>query len=64
VPLPVADRLTAALHRALSNETVRERYRSMGVDIMDMDRAAFAAYVHADYEKWRTIAREGNIAVE
>jgi hypothetical protein len=36
----------------------------MGVDIMDMSRTEFAAYVRADYQKWRTIAREGNIVVE
>ena len=64
LPAPVADKLTAALQRALSNETVRERYRSMGVDIMEMSRAEFSAYVRADYEKWRTIAREGHIEVE
>jgi tripartite-type tricarboxylate transporter receptor subunit TctC len=64
IPGPVADKLAGALHRALSNETVRERYRSMGVDIMDMSRAEFTAYVRADYEKWRAIAREGNIVVE
>jgi tripartite-type tricarboxylate transporter receptor subunit TctC len=63
-PAPVADKLTAALHRALANEAVRERYRSMGVDIMDMSRAEFSAYVRADYEKWRIIARDGNIVVE
>jgi tripartite-type tricarboxylate transporter receptor subunit TctC len=64
VPVAAADRLYAALRRALSNQTVRERYRSMGVDVMDMSRAEFAAYVRADFEKWRTIAREGNIVVE
>ncbi len=64
VPGPVADKLTGALRRALSDETVRERYRSMGVELMDMSRAEFAAYVRADYEKWRTIARESNIVVE
>ena len=64
IPGPVADKLAAALRRALSNETVRERYRSMGVDIMDMSRAEFEAYVRADYEKWRGIAREGHIVVE
>jgi hypothetical protein len=36
----------------------------MGVDIMDMSRAEFSTYVRADYEKWRTIAREGRIEVE
>src|SRR5262249_19049507 len=44
IPAPVADKLTAALRKALSNETVRERYRSMGVDVMDMSRAEFADY--------------------
>jgi tripartite-type tricarboxylate transporter receptor subunit TctC len=64
IPGPVADKLTGALRRALSDESVRERYRSMGVEIMDMSRAEFVAYVRADYEKWRTIARESNIVVE
>ncbi|HXZ54904.1 MAG TPA: tripartite tricarboxylate transporter substrate binding protein [Burkholderiales bacterium] len=64
VPAPVADRLTRALRQALSNENVRERYLSMGVEIMDMSREEFTEYVRADYEKWRTIAREGNIVVE
>jgi tripartite-type tricarboxylate transporter receptor subunit TctC len=64
IPGPIADKLAGALRRALSDGTVRERYRSMGVEIMDMSRAEFDAYVRADYEKWRTIAREGNIVVE
>jgi len=64
VPAPVVDKLAGALRRALADKTVREHYRSMGVEIMDMSRAEFAAYVGADYEKWRTIAREGNIVVE
>jgi tripartite-type tricarboxylate transporter receptor subunit TctC len=64
IPGPVADKLEGALRRAMSDKTVRERYHSMGVDIMDMSRAEFAAYVRADYEKWRAIAREGHIVVE
>jgi len=64
IPVAAADKLHGALRRALSNETVRERYRSMGVDVMDMSRSEFAAYVRADLEKWRKIAREGNIVVE
>jgi tripartite-type tricarboxylate transporter receptor subunit TctC len=64
VPGAAADKLYVALRRALSSETVRERYRSMGVDVMDMNRVEFAAYVRADFEKWRAIAREGNIVVD
>ena len=64
MPAPVVERLHAALKKALSVESVREKYRSMGVEIMDLSQPAFAAYVKADYEKWRSVAREGNIVVE
>jgi tripartite-type tricarboxylate transporter receptor subunit TctC len=60
----VIDKLSTALRKALAVEAVRERYRSMGVDVMDMGRAEFVAYVRADYEKWQRVAREGNIVVE
>ena len=60
----VVDKLHAALKKALTVESVRERYRGMGVEIMDMTQADFAAYVRTDYEKWRSVAREANIVVE
>ncbi len=63
-PPAVVDKLHSALRKALSNEAVRERYRAMGVEVMDMSQAEFAAYVRADLDKWKTIAREGNIVVE
>jgi len=63
-PQPVLARLSASLHKAMSGEAVRERYRSMGVEVMDMGQADFAAFVRADYEKWQRVAREGNIVVE
>jgi len=43
---------------------VRERFGGMGVEIMDMGQAEFAAYVRADYDKWLKVAREGHIVVE
>jgi len=61
---PVVARLGAALRKAMAGDAVRERYRSMGVEVMDMNQSDFAAYVRADYEKWRRVAREGNIVVE
>jgi putative tricarboxylic transport membrane protein len=60
----IIDRLSTALRTALAVESVRERYRGMGVDLMDMGQAEFVAYVRADYEKWQRVAREGNIVVE
>ncbi len=63
-PPAAIEKLHAALKKALSNEPVRERYRAMGVEVMDLNQAEFAAYVRADYEKWRKVAREGNIVIE
>ena len=60
----VVQKLSSALRKAMSNEGVRERYRGMGVEIMDMGQAEFAAYVRADFEKWKRVAREGNIVIE
>jgi len=64
LPPAVAEKLGAALKKAMSIESVRERYRSMGVELIDMGQAEFAAYVRADYDKWRVLAKEGNIVIE
>jgi len=63
-PPGVTDKLSAALRKALANESVRESYRRVGGDVIDMGQAEFAAYVRADYEKWQRVAREANIVVE
>jgi tripartite-type tricarboxylate transporter receptor subunit TctC len=63
-PQPVLARLSVSLRKALANEMVRERYRGMGVEIIDTSQAEFASYVRADFEKWQRVAREGNIVVE
>jgi tripartite-type tricarboxylate transporter receptor subunit TctC len=64
VPAPVIGKLSSALKKALANDAVRDRFRGMGVETMDMGQGAFDAYVRADYEKWLKVAREGNIVVE
>ncbi len=64
VPPAALEKLQTALKKALAVEAVRERYRSMGVEMMDMSATDFAAFVRADLEKWRRVAREANIVVE
>ena len=64
IPPAVVEKLYGALRKALANDGVRERFRSMGVDIANMSEAEFAAYVRTDFEKWRTVAREASIVVE
>ena len=36
----------------------------MGADVWEMSQPAFDAYVRADVEKWRKVARDANIVVE
>jgi tripartite-type tricarboxylate transporter receptor subunit TctC len=64
LPSSVLEKLSSSMRKALAVESVRERYRSMGVEVMDMSQPEFAAYVRADLDKWRKVAREGNIVVE
>jgi tripartite-type tricarboxylate transporter receptor subunit TctC len=64
LPSSVLEKLSSSMRKALAVESVRERYRSMGVEVMDMSQPEFAAYVRADLEKWRKVARQGNIVVE
>jgi tripartite-type tricarboxylate transporter receptor subunit TctC len=63
-PPVVIEKLSTGIRKALANESVRERYRQMGVDLIEMSQPEFAAFVRDDYEKWRRVAREGNIVVE
>ena len=63
-PLPVLETLAAALRKAMASQAVRERFRAMGVEVMDLSRAEFIAYVRADYDKWLNLARDANIVIE
>jgi tripartite-type tricarboxylate transporter receptor subunit TctC len=63
-PPAVVAKLYGGLRKALANDTVKERYRAMGADVWEMNQADFNAYVRADVEKWRKVAREANIVVE
>ena len=63
-PAAVIEKLQAALKKVLATESIRERYRSLGVEMMDMSAAEFAAFVRTDAERWRKVAREANIVVE
>jgi hypothetical protein len=59
----VLARLSASLRKAMSGEAVRERYRSMGVEVMDMGRRTSPRLFRADYEKWQRVARARAISV-
>ena len=63
-PRPVAEKLSAALKRALANAQVKERFAALGVELIDLEQSAFDAYVKRDFDNWRSIAREAGISLE
>ena len=64
MPRPVAEKLSAALKRALANAQVKERFAALGVELIDLEQSAFDAYVKRDFDNWRSIAREAGISLE
>ena len=52
------------LGKVLANPAMRERFQGLGAEMLDMSREAFAAFVKADFEKWRKIIAEAKITAE
>ena len=63
-PRPAQDKLAAALARVLAQPAVRERFTSLGVEMIEQDARTFDAYVKKDFENWRGVARDANIWLE
>lgn len=63
-PRPVAEKVSAALKRALANAQVKERFAALGVELIDLEQSAFEAYVKRDFDNWRNIARDAGISLE
>ena len=64
LPAPVLDKLTAALAKTLADPVLRERFIATGVEMLDMNRAQFAAFVAADFAKWAKIVKDAKITTE
>jgi tripartite-type tricarboxylate transporter receptor subunit TctC len=57
-PLPVIERLSAAIVAALRTADLRDRLTSLGVEPTGTTPAELAAIMAADIARWRTIVRE------
>lgn len=63
MPQPVVDKLTKALKETLERASVKERFASLGVEIIPLDRAAFQEYVIKDYKTNQGIGKSANIVI-
>jgi tripartite-type tricarboxylate transporter receptor subunit TctC len=64
LPPEVQAKLTAALAKSLARPDVKKLFYEMGATVFEMDQKKFVAFVHADIDNSRTIARELNIVIE
>ena len=63
-PEPALARLTDALAAALATPTIRERLEGQGGLVATPDRAAFAAYIRADYARWGDVVKTAGIKLD
>ena len=60
-PAPVIARMEAALRKALTDATVRERVLAMQIDLDPQGPEAFGAFLDRQMETWGRVVRENNI---
>ena len=63
-PREVIARLHAELMRALADPEVRERFTSVGTEVVGNTPEEFAAQIRADIEKWGSVVRTAGIRAE
>jgi tripartite-type tricarboxylate transporter receptor subunit TctC len=60
----LADRINAEVREALSGAGMRDRFARLGAEPGALDRAAFAAFVVAEMDKWRDVVERANVRVD
>lgn len=63
-PQPVVNRLNAEIRAIVSSPEMREVFEKEGVDSASMTAGEFTAFVHANIDKWRNVARRLHIVAE
>lgn len=64
-PKEIVDRLNAAINKALTNETVADRLRQLGIEaVTDSSPASTRAFVAAEIAKWREVVRAAGAKVD
>lgn len=64
LPPAVRDKLAEALSKVLANPAVRERFRGLGAEMLEMTRPEFEAFVRTDFAKWAKIVADAKITAE
>lgn len=63
-PKAIIAKLNAEVNRALGEPDVRERFGTMGVEVLGGTPEAFATYMQSELKRWGEVVRAANIKVE
>jgi tripartite-type tricarboxylate transporter receptor subunit TctC len=63
-PVPIVDRLAAALAKMLGDQDVRELLAKEGIDPVGTKPAQFAAYIAAEIAKWTKVAKTTRVQLD
>lgn len=64
IPLPIVDRLNAAILDMLARPDFSEKLAGIGIDVMPMSASEFGAYAAKDLAKWRKVVQESGLKME
>ena len=63
-PVEIVAKLNAALLKALARSDVKERFATLGLEVIGGTPQQFADYIKEDFAKWTKVIKDGNIRVE
>ncbi len=63
-PAAVLDLLNAEINKALASKTVQERFQTLSLEAVHMDRATLRRYVESETVKWGRLVKELGVTVQ
>lgn len=63
-PPQIIDRLNKALNAALDSQEVKDRWKTLGVDVVKGTPAQFGDLLRRDSERWISVVQKANIKIE
>lgn len=63
-PQPIIDKLSAAMHKAVQNPQLAEKWRQYGGELKATTPAEFAAFIKADSAKWGQVVRQAGVKLD
>ena len=64
VPTPILSRLSSEIEKILNTQDVKDRFSTLGANVLFMTPEHYAEYVRAEIKKWSVVVRETGMRVD